>query len=246
MRKVGTFRLCPMQRILLSTFLASIVAACGSDERGITEPTSPREVFVHNTLNPSGNRSADVSFSWAYEQYTTPFSNLAPWAWDDFTSAEAATIRTVSWQGSYCRRQILAPTGPPPAASISFQVAFSSDVNGRPSYFGPPLHSVSFTPADAHEQFAFNSFWHQYEDVDHDCAYYNYAATLPTPFSVTAGKRYWLLVQPQISNAALFVGGAVSWGWRVGTQDNSISANGSLHNGIFTVPRDLAFSLSTR
>jgi len=243
MRKVGTFTRCPVQRLLLGAVLASRVAACGSEP---TAPTAPPEVFVHNTLNPSGNRSPDVSFSFAYEQYVTPFSNLAPWAFDDFTSAEAATIRTVSWQGSYCREGILAPPGPPPAVSILFRVQFVSDVNGRPQSFGVPLHATTFTPADAHEQFAFNSLWHQNE-TDSECASYSYRATLPTPFSATAGKRYWLLIQSVISNAApIPAGGGVAWGWRISSPDNNVSAYGDLHGGIATVPRDLAFSLSSR
>jgi hypothetical protein len=35
----------------------------------------------------------------------------------------------------------------------------------------------------------------------------------------------------------------IYWGWRVGKQDNSISAHGALNGGIRTQPRDLAFSL---
>ena len=69
-----------------------------------------------------------------------------------------------------------------------------------------------------------------------DCAYYDYTAVLPTPFPVTAGRRYWLLVRAT----------GAQWGWRIGKEDDSISARGDLHEGIFTIPTDLAFSLSSR
>ncbi|HEY1309206.1 MAG TPA: hypothetical protein VGF24_36955 [Vicinamibacterales bacterium] len=41
-------------------------------------------------------------------------------------------------------------------------------------------------------------------------------------------------------------GSDAAWGWRIGQEDDKISARGDLHEGIFTVPADLAFSLSSQ
>lgn len=224
--------------------VASIVAACGcGDRRGLTEPTAPSapsEVFIHNTLNPGANRSLAVYFSYsytsAYDIDLPMFSTLTPWTWDDFTSPVTDMIRTVSWQGGYCRRQDLFPIGPPPATSPSFQVAFSPDNNGRPPFYAS-LYGVTFTPAETREQFAFNSFWNEL-----DCVYYDYTAVLPTPFPVTAGTRYWLLIRGQIGGPS-----DSPWGWRAGTQDDGMSAHGTAHQeNIVMLASDLAFSLSSR
>jgi hypothetical protein len=226
-----------VRRYLLSVVVAFIVAACGSEKGGITEPSTPatangtpspsKELVIHDSLNPFGNRSAELAPSYVLDKYIPMISTLVPWAWDDFTSAAADPIRTVSWQGGYCGT--LASPGPPPASSIEFGVAFSSDYSGRPIWAYAP--QARFTPADAHEQFAF---------YDNGCAYYDYTAALPTPFPVTAGKRYWLLIAAETSSS-----GSSRWGWRVGTQDNGISARGS-HGEVWTSPSDLAFFLSSR
>src|SRR5262245_26693401 len=51
-------------------------------------------------------------------------------------------------------------------------------------------------------------------------------------FSRDCGKAFWLLVRAT----------GAQWGWRIGKEDDNISARGDLHCGIFTVPKDLAFS----
>ena len=93
-------------------------------------------------------------------------------------------------------------------------------------------YRVILTPAEAHEQFAFNAAAN--ENV---CAYYDYTAVLPTPFPVTARTRYWLLIRAGRSEEGY-------WGWRFGRFDNGISAGGSPNPGIRGQARDLAFSLS--
>jgi hypothetical protein len=239
-----------MRRCLAGVVLAYVVAACGSENResagGVTEPTpaiteppAEKEVVLHNTLNPPANGALDVYYSFDYDEYIPMISTLAPWTWDDFTSSVSDTIRTVSWQGGYCQRRDLFPIGPTAAKSVSFQVSFFSDVNGRPQYFGTPLRSSTFTPPDAHEQFAFNSSGNEL-----DCAYYDYTVVLPTPFPVSAGRRYWLLIRATRRASASTPDPL--WGWRIGQADDSISARGDLHEGISTVPTDLAFSLSSR
>lgn len=227
-------------RYLFSAVIACLAAACGSDNGGLTQPTPsalPPSVvfFVHNTLNPLDNRaSLDVAGSWDGPYVPILFS-LRPWAWDDFTSATSTTIRAVSWQGGYCDRKgpgLPPPVGPPRPTSSTFQLSFLRDSNGRPQEFAQ-ANPLTFTSAEAHEQWAFDS-----DRSDAYCAYYDYAAVLSTPLPVTAGTRYWLLIRA-------YIGAADSpWGWRIGQQDNSISAQGALNGGLFTVAKDLAFSLS--
>jgi hypothetical protein len=227
-------------RCLVGAAVAGITAACGSEDRGLTQPTPPgappAAAFVHNTLNGPGNQSfLDLADSYPYSNLPG-FSTLAPWAWDDFTSPETATIHAVSWQGGYCRRRDPDPADPPPAVSRSFDVWLYLDNNGRLPSFSGPQHRVTLTPAEAHEQFAFET-----GRGERDCAYYDYTAVLPTPLSVTAGTRYWLLIRAG-DNGNM----GISWGWRVGIRDNGISAYGTLKGGVFAASNDLAFSLASR
>src|SRR5262245_50695273 len=92
----------------LTAFALASAVACGSEDRGITEPTAgssdstsvisvppgTKKLFFHDTLNPTGTGSLNVSPSYRYDEYISMISNLAPWAWDDFTSAVTDTIRT--------------------------------------------------------------------------------------------------------------------------------------------------------
>lgn len=234
-----------MPRYLFSAVFACIAAACGSEERGLTQP-SPQSgplavVLVHNTLNPPDNRASRSLMHSYLRPYSFPFAD--PRAYDDFTSAVTTTIRTVSWQGGYCSGGVTPPPGtrpqpPPTAASSSFQLAFYPDDNGRPAWFRRALSEVTLMPAEAHEQFTFDS-----GSTADGCAwqaptatYYDYTAVLPMPFPVTAGTRYWLLLRADTGNTG------IAWGWRIGMQDNNYSA--FQVQGLQTSQVDLAFSLS--
>ena len=139
-------------------------------------------VFVHNTLNDSDNRSSlDVAI--VDRRLPARFTSLRPWAWDDFTSATTATIRTVSWQGGYCIRKgpLLPPSGGPPRPiSTTFGLWFVRDSNGRPAPFNY-IDEFGVTSSEAHEHFTFDSV-----RPDADCAYYDYTAVVPMPFPVEA------------------------------------------------------------
>jgi hypothetical protein len=112
-------------------------------------------------------------------------------------------------------------------------VSLFHDFNGRPQSFAP-RYELTLTSAEAHEQFAFDAV-----RSDADCAYYDYMAVLPMPFAMTAGTRYWLLIRADIEATGR------PWGWRVGGPDNGISATATPNSGMFTEPRDLAFSLTS-
>src|SRR5688572_2752157 len=83
------------------------MSACGSEDRGVTQPTPPSAAppsvvqLVHYTLQPAENRTPHTL---RVSYLRGPGQCLAPCAadvraYDDFTSATATTIRTVSWQG---------------------------------------------------------------------------------------------------------------------------------------------------
>ena len=52
------------------------------------------------------------------------------------------------------------------------------------------------------------------------CSSYDYSVTLGTPFPVTAGTRYWLLIQAESSLTAQSNAG---WEWHKGLADNLFS-----------------------
>ena len=232
-----------MRHIIGVLIACALVFACGSAERGITQP-SPQAVLVHNTLNPRESRvPRSLVHSYAHlNPVGLPF--FYSFAFDDFTSAASTTIRTVSWEGGYCTGGASPPPGtapqpPPTAGSSSFQIAFYRDDNsGRPGWLGAALYDVTVTPAEAHEEFVFDS-----GTTANGCSwelpnatYYDYTAVLPTPFPVTVGTRYWLLVRADTRATG------IAWGWRVGQQDKNYSAD--VTQSLYTYPWDLAFALS--
>lgn len=230
-------------RLLGAVLACVLVGACGSENREstgglteptpvITEPTAAKEFVVHNTLNRADDRSIlDLQLSYDFTSYVPMISTLLPWAWDDFTSPVDTTIRSVSWQGAYCSSMLDAAQRGASSAK-SFRVSFGKGFNGLP-FFGGDGYAVNLTPAEAHEQFAFDGASGEFR-----CAYYDYTAVLPTPFPLTASTRYWLLIRAESDGR---------WGWRVGIPDNGVSARGSLHGTVVvTEPKDLAFSLSNR
>ena len=94
---------------LFGAFIACIAGACGSEDRGITQPTPssapPPSVvyFVHNTLNRPDNRTSRRLLISANLIPTPGPSQFVPLrVYDDFTSGVTTAIRTVSWQGGYC------------------------------------------------------------------------------------------------------------------------------------------------
>ena len=240
-----------MPRYVLITTLACMATACGSEDRGITQPTPssapwPSVVYlVHNTLNPPDNRASRRLLLSAIQNPTPGPSQSVPLrVYDDFTSAVTTAIRTVSWQGGYCGGSpAVGPLPPPVATSPSFQIAFHRDSNGSPS--GSPSladYDVTLTPADAHEQFAFDTgpTTGQCTSEAPNASYYDYTAVLPSPFPITAGVRYWLSVRADMRNAG------ASWGWRVGMRDNNHSKVNAPQSSLLTTTFDLAFSLSDR
>src|SRR5690242_126449 len=212
-----------MRRWSVVCAVLACTAACGSEDRGVTQPTPvvpPSSVIflVHNTLNDPDNRSTvDVSRSWLGD-YVPGFTSLRPWAYDDFVSTTAAAIATISWQGGYCLQKgpLLPPVpGPPRNVAKTFELWFVRDFNGRPQD-GSIIQQLTVTSAEAREQFAFDSV-----RSDADCAYYTYSVVLPRPFLAAAGTRYWLRIRADIGS------GPAAWGWRVGQRDNGISASGT-------------------
>ena len=236
------------RRTLFSALIACIAGACGSEDRAITQPTPsnapPPSVvyFGPSTLNPPDNR-ASRRLLLSYNRIPTPGpSQFVPArVYDDFWSGVTTAIRTVSWQGGYCfGSPALGPLPPPVATSPSFEIAFHHDNNGSPS--GYPLlsdYAVTLTPADAHEQFVFDTGPTTGEcgSAAPNASYYDYTAVLPSPFPITAGIRYWFSVR-----ADMRAGG--SWGWRVGMQGNNHSKQNAPMSSVATTPWDLAFSLS--
>ena len=133
----------------------------------------------------------------------------------------------------------------PAPNAISFRIGFYLDRLEFPAFYPDqtipssqvPLQGDNYSVAQAREQF------------DHvapsplcgggrGVALYRYAVRLATPVEVIAGRRYWLSIQADTPSTG------ITWGWRVGTQDNSSSAY--VLNGLTTTRfgTDLAFSLS--
>ena len=213
-------------------------SATGAPTPVTSSPVPPAQ--LHDTLVPADVNIRTGTFaSGTLSQYSAPF--------DDFTSTATTTIRSVEWQGFYCNTGFTGNAIPDPVATaFIFRLAPNDGTADRPSFdaFGP----AASTPAIQLTTIAASAVRQQLEFTRPDAAcgarvqgdpaaYYRFSADLPSPYSVTAGGRYWLSIY------AVMPAGQVSWSWRFGRQDNSFSIfwlNGTLT----TFFGDRAFSLT--
>ena len=221
------------------------VMGCGGNA---TTPSSLPPELIHFTLNSADNRGAR-HLQPSYLPNTPPGiltgGAVNHQTADDFTPLVTTAIRTVSWQGGYCGGLPSAgAVAPPTANSRAFVITFYPDQNGTPQlYGGSQLYEVTFSPADAHERFTFDTgaTANVCDNQTPNASYYEYTAVLPAPFSVTTGRRYWLSVRADVPYDM-----PISWGWRVGTPDNNYSVFSGLGTSLVTSTADLAFVLTDR
>jgi hypothetical protein len=180
-------------------------------------------IVIHDTMNGAGAVSG-------VECWASLVNPLGYRIYDDFVSTTSGTIRTVSWQGTYC---------PSPPIATQFVLTFvpdSGSANLHPDVETgrtPPLYSETFSKAQVNEKL--DATGSCSSTPQQQCAVYSYSATLTTPFTVAAGVRYWLMVQADVPAQS------GTWGWRRGTADNG-RAFSSLGGELFLL-FDLAFSL---
>lgn len=178
---------------------------------------------IHDTLNATGSTTpldgVSSELSGAYDRQ---------W-YDDFVSPEGTWIRTVAWQG-------IRPTARPPA---SFYIAFIADNDGIVMREYDPtttrlraLSATTYALAQVDERLGLTRACDQ--TPQEQCGSYDYSVRLSTPFRVTAGTRYWLLIQAETS-----FGSMSGWLWRKGRTDNGFSLS-NLH---LTGSWDMAFTL---
>jgi hypothetical protein len=188
--------------------LVLALAACGDDNS--SPPPAPPEP-TQSTLVPTGNTGFVEARTSQIVTNGAPPSQV----FDDFTFATDGTIRSVRWQGIYCVQQANAPA-PAPTAS-SFTVSFYTDAAGRPN-IAAPVQTSTYTVAQTGQAFeknvgglncgtAANTTW----------PFYNYAVTLATPFTASAGTKYWISVQATTPSYDVY------FGWRDGTVNNRMS-----------------------
>ena len=155
---------------------------------------------------------------------------------DDFTFTAASSIRTVSWQGSYC-----VPTNgtvaPAPTAS-AFRVSFYADSSGRPKLSTGALVATNYPLAQVAETLDRNiSGLTCNAATSATYAFYRYQVTLTAPFAAAANTKYWFSVQAVTPSYNVY------WGWRDGLVDNSLSL--IYFNSVFSTNGfDRAFSLT--
>ena len=104
-------------------------------------------------------------------------------------------------------------------------VSFYPDQAGRPNT-GAPIQSTTFQIAQTGQTFDRNQTPLNCGTTPTGWAFYSYSVALSTPFTATAGVKYWVSIQAVTPSYAVF------WGWRDGTPDNRSSVQ--LFNGAFT------------
>ena len=208
--------------------LVGLVAACSKrDDADPVAPAAPTPLTpVHDTLNPPGG----ISNTDFYEAMRSGGADRM--FTDDFVSPTTIVIRTVMWQGGY-----------QPSASVatSFYVSIGVD-NGsgfpraepNPGNTGRPIGVYNATYPVSQVQETVDAVV-PCPNSNRQCGLYNYTLMLTTPFTASAGVRYWLTIQADVPFPS-----PGSWGWRRGTPHNQRSLSniaGATH------PFDFAFAL---
>ena len=196
-----------------------------------TAPEPPRS--TENPATATTNFDGFASMSIA----NNPGANSA--VYDDFTLTAATTIRTLSWQGIYCTPAVNAPN-PVPTATAFVVAFYPSDSGGGPNS-SAPLQQVTVPVANVAQTLEQNRPGGTCSNAAASftptpIGTYNYALTLPTPFSASAGTRYWLSIVANVPSTP------PTWAWRSGTQDNGVSFL-FFQNNFTTLNRDRAFAL---
>jgi len=191
------------------------VAACGEDAVAPLSPPPPPP-DDRSTLNIPGSPTNLDARTSQNKTGGTPVS-----VFDDFTFTGGSTIRNIAWQGIYCREVLNA--GAPVPIATSFTVSFHADNGGLPN--PTALQSETIPLAQVAETFDQNSVL-ECGTTSTTWGFYNYSATMTTPFVAAAGTRYWVSVVANLPATDLF------WGWRNGTVDNNNSVQ--LFQGAFT------------
>lgn len=136
-------------------------------------------------------------------------------SYDNFTLGVNGTVTSVTWYGLYVDYTV----------GSYFTIDLFSNSSGAPGTLLSSTTVGNGSPTDTGT----------YQFPGHDI--YSYSAAI-NPFSATAGTEYWLTI---ISSTSY-----LGWGWQGGSGGDGVSfADGTtIGEGTFSVPSDLAFTLS--
>ena len=140
-------------------------------------------ILYEQPPNPNG---ASYGSAW----WEPDGSNYDLYIWDAFTSGYTATINSIEWRGTY------GASGSP--SNFTVAIYASIPAGSQPDFSQPPLFEYE-TGGNAGQTYA---------GVFGGVTMYDYSFTLPTPFPVQMGVRYWVQIE----------------GWQSGFPDWSLSA----------------------
>lgn len=221
----------PAFNSLVAALIVSACVGCGSSPSSPTSPSPPASAPppsttsgpIHDTLTDAGTGGINDAVG---SERSGGFDRQV---YDDFVSPTAATIRTLAWQGS--RTMAHPPTG--------FYVSFIADEGGGPLRQGDgsgrprPLNAETHSTDRVSERLVVTRAC---DNLPQElCGFFEYSVTLTTPFTATAGTRYWVLIQAESPLNA-----ASGWSWRKGKVDNGYSLSNIAN---LTFPWDFSFAL---
>ncbi len=157
---------------------------------------------------------------------------------DDFASPRGATIRTVTWRGTYCREA--AGADPPRATAVAFRVAFHADANQRPD--AARVLQSGVYPIERVAESLDRTFQAPCGAMLATHAAYRYAVRLDTAFVATAGTPYWLSIQAQVRDDPADRP-STRWGWSSGGPSNGRSIQLDVQDQATVLRLNRAFGL---
>ena len=160
----------------------------------------PIPISVIYSQPPNGALLQQQSSQFGYSRYGSDYDQ---YVWDDFTLSFTRAITEVAWRGIYNTG------GNPGGVVIDFSVGVytSTAANTQPDHLSPPL--VEYTIGGNASE---TPPWTPSGGAP---SIHDYSFTLPTPFTASAGIKYWVQIEG-IQN------GPTDWGIVAGTGgDNS-------------------------
>ncbi len=163
-----------------------------------------------------------------YDPYATDYDQ---YVWDDFTLKATSVITQINWRGEY-QYNAVGPYGPFPITDFVVSLYTSTAGGWQPDVINPAMLEY-IVGGTANE----DPPWTNGYPIQ---SFHDYKFTLPTPFTVEAGIKYWLQiegVQP----------GPADWGLVGGSNGTGvifIAQPGIGDFQFFRIGADTAFTLS--
>ncbi|MEL7155301.1 MAG: hypothetical protein AAFN30_01735 [Actinomycetota bacterium] len=164
----------------------------------VAETTTTSSPYLVNLLE-GANGAAETS------QQATETGQLPVKTYDRFELAPGASVGIIQWRGiySFCQER----DGVPDPHASAFVIEVFGDDAGQPDLPAGPIYTATIDIDDTNQTLDGTRDQPCQNRPESTWAFYDYEATLQTPFMADDGGAHWLVIQ------AVTPGFGTFWGW---------------------------------